>query len=360
MHCVPGQLVHQECRRQYCKPDQIAKTLRVKEEQPGTATATNTGKHMLRSTQREFNFGTDCFFCGEPAIVDKKRKTSEVVTARTVEMRATILAVCHDRGDDWANAVQARVLQVHDLHAADAVYHRVCSVNFCTMKNIPLAHGSEGNTSKKVKLGRPQEKQQSDAFLETTKFLEENYDEQITIYDLIQHMEECMVDSELGAYSYQCMQQKLKEHFGDRIIETEINGKPNVVTFRNKAKTILHEFYCHRDTDSEKEKMRIIETAAKLIREDIKAVKTSNSVYPGFENLGSDVCINFLPESLRLFLTGLIIRKENQMKIASIGQAIMQAARPRVLLVPLQVGLGVQLHHQYASRFLIDTLHQHG
>ena len=265
----------------------------MKEEQPGTATATNTGKHMLRSTQREFNFGTDCFFCGEPAIVDKKRKTSEVVTARTVEMRATILAVCHDRGDDWANAVQARVLQVHDLHAADAVYHRVCSVNFRTMKNMPLAHGSEGNTSKKVKLGRPQEKQQSDAFLETTKFLEENDDEQITIYDLIQHMEECMVDSELGAYSYQYMQQKLKEHFGDRIIETEINGKPNVVTFRNKAKTILHEFYCHRDTDSEKEKMRIIETAAKLIREDIKAVKTSNSVYPGFENLGSDVCINF-------------------------------------------------------------------
>ena len=38
----------------------------------------------------------------------------------------------------------------------------------------------------------------------------------------------------------------------------------------------------------------------------------------------------------------------------------MQAVRPRVLLVPLQVGLGIQLHHHYASRFLIDTLHQHG
>ena len=38
----------------------------------------------------------------------------------------------------------------------------------------------------------------------------------------------------------------------------------------------------------------------------------------------------------------------------------MQAARPRVLLAPLQIGLGVQLHHHYASRFLIDTLHKHG
>ena len=38
----------------------------------------------------------------------------------------------------------------------------------------------------------------------------------------------------------------------------------------------------------------------------------------------------------------------------------MHAAHPRVLFVPLQVGLGVQPHQLYASRFLIDTLHQHG
>ena len=50
------------------------------------------------------------------------------------------------------------------------------------------------------------------------------------------------------------MQQKLKEYFRDRIIQTEINGKPNVVTFRNKAKTILHDFYSHHDADWEKEK----------------------------------------------------------------------------------------------------------
>ena len=40
-------------------------------------------------------------------------------------------------GDEWANDVQARILHVHDLHAADAVYHKPCSVNFRTMKQIP-------------------------------------------------------------------------------------------------------------------------------------------------------------------------------------------------------------------------------
>lgn len=39
---------------------------------------------------------------------------------------------------------------------------------------------------------------------------------------------------------------------------------------------------------------------------------------------------------------------------------MMQATRPRVMLAPLQFGLGVQLYHHFASRFLIDTLHHLG
>jgi len=61
--------------------------------------------------------------------------------------------VCRKRADDWANDVQARILCVHDLHAADAVYHKVCSVNFRTLKQMPVAHEHGANTSKKSKLG---------------------------------------------------------------------------------------------------------------------------------------------------------------------------------------------------------------
>ena len=121
--------------------------------------------------------------------------------------------------------------------------------------------------------------------------------------------------------------------------------------------TVLHDFYSHRNADPHIQKRSIIETAAKLIRDDIKAVETPHRIYPACAELGSDECINFLPESLRVLLEGLIVRKHVQTEIASIGQAIMQAARQRVLLAPLQVGLGVQLHHHFASRFLIDSLH---
>lgn len=38
----------------------------------------------------------------------------------------------------------------------------------------------------------------------------------------------------------------------------------------------------------------------------------------------------------------------------------MQAIRPKVLTPPLQLGLAVQMHHQFGSRVLIDKLHKHG
>lgn len=38
----------------------------------------------------------------------------------------------------------------------------------------------------------------------------------------------------------------------------------------------------------------------------------------------------------------------------------MQATRLRLLLPPLQIGLGVQLHHHFGSKFLIDTCHSLG
>ena len=140
-------------------------------------------------------------------------------------------------------------------------------------------------------------------------------------------MEENLAESELEAYSYPHMQRKLKEHFGDKIIQIE----SRMLSYSEiKPRRVLHDFYSHQDLDPEKDKKRIIETAAKLIRDDIKAVNTSHCDYPGFDELESENCINYLPTSLKTLLTGLIVGKGMQPKVASIGQAIMQAAQPRV------------------------------
>ena len=105
--------------------------------------------------------------------------------------------------------------------------------------------------------------------------------------------------------------------------------------------------------------MNIIKTAAKLIKNDLKSIPTSSDSYPTITT-DAESHARYLPASLSTFLSVLNSEKNNILKVASIGQAIVQAARPRVVIAPLQIGLAVQLHHNFASRFLIDTLHQHG
>ena len=149
-----------------------------------------------------------------------------------------------------------------------------------------------------------------------------------------------------------------KEHFGDHLVITHINGKSNIVSFKNTCAAILQDFYnSQQKPDLSSQKIRLVQTASKLIMSDIKLVETENNCYPSYGDFESqDKCISFLHETLEV----LIVGKGEKMKIASIGQEIMQAARPRVLLAPLQFVLGVQMHHHFASHFLIDALHYHG
>ena len=56
----------------------------------------------------------------------------------------------------------------------------------------------------------------------------------------------------------------------------------------------------------------------------------------------------------------MFVAKSTDLRTASIGPAIMQAVRPKAIVAPLQIGLGVQMHRQFGSRFLIDSLHSHG
>ena len=276
--------------------------------------------------EQSFNFKTDCFFCGTNVdLEDQKRRQGDAFRVTTLETKHTVLQTCFERKD--------------------------------AKKQIPMQFASEQRDVKKRKIGRPQDEEKNDAFLKVARFLQENDDEQITVVDLVEKMEEYLGDSASTAYGRTHMKARLQEHFGDQIIITEINGKPNVVTFRSTVANILHDFHAQpKNVDLETEKLNIIRTASRLIKSDIKLIKTSNDIYPLIET-EAETNANFLPQTLKLLLEGILASKDD-VKVASIGQAIIQAARPRVILVPLQFGLAVQLHHHFASRFLIDTVHR--
>jgi len=166
----------------------------------------------------------------------------------------------------------------------------------------------------------------------------------------------------MEAFSFPHMKSRLVDHFGENIIIAEVDGKANIVTFTTTASKIIHDFFSlPKSDDTETEKAKIIETAAKLIKSDIKNVSIPTDVFPSPGDINSsEVGNTFIPGSLQSLLKTLFVGKDTLIKQAAIGQAIMQAVRPRVFLSPLQLALGVQCHHLFGSRYLIDTLNALG
>lgn len=350
----PGQHAHVECRRIYCHPKEIQKAAKRNDFLNGA----DDCKPKLRSSESKFNFREHCLFCGKPASLGQKcnKRGFDTYPVRTKDFDASIKFVCKKRDDQWSEEVMARIMSAPaDLHASDAIYHQVCSVNFRTGRNSPNIDQTEGK-----KVGRPESDVQSEAFLKVVEHLTNNDDEQITVYDLIDKMENFLEGSGHSAYTYKWMKSKLEKHFGDKITITEINGKTNVVTFKRTAAIILHEYHMQSTQDPETEKNIIISTAAELIKSDIKSILPDNQYYPVDDLCSLTAMLDYLPDSLKSFLGILLCAKNAQVKSASLGQALMQAVRPRILTAPLQIGLGVQLHHHFGSRFLIDTLHSLG
>lgn len=336
-----GQAVHVCCRSSYTNKHNIAAYLRGKKDED-TAANLNQG---LRSKNQPFDFRKCCLFCGMHAELVSKRGPT-VLPVRTLDFQKTVYRICAERADEWPEKVKGKIEFVSDLPAADALYHQSCSTNFRTKRKLPKCFASDTD-NKRPKQGRPVDEKRAEAFRKVVNYLQKN-DTEVTIIDLIRKMKEFTGGD---CYSHSKMKEELKKHFGDEIIITEMDGKANVVTFQRTTWSILHSFYSTPETtDEETQKDNIIRAAAELIKSDIKKINTSRKEYPSPDSTFSITAnLDFVPKSLQTFLGEIFSGKDTDVKVASIGQAIMQAARPRILIAPLQIGLGVQMHHCFGS-----------
>ena len=83
-----------------------------------------------------------------------------------------------------------------------------------------------------------------------------------------------MSDEEV--YGVKRTKQKLQEKYKDNIFFAEVSGRKNVVCFRNMADWIINDqWYKNKVLNAEDEAKRIIETAAEIIKNDLKESMTS-------------------------------------------------------------------------------------
>lgn len=101
-------------------------------------------------------------------------------------------------------------------------------------------------------------------------------------------------------------------------------------------------------------KIQLIEAAARIIRSNVKSLwATMVDEYSSSNDLTEESALNYIPSSLELLLSKLLVGKLRCVKIGAVGQAVMQAIRPRSLLC-------LSTNQSAWSRYLIDILYHLG
>ena len=345
--------MHKSCRQQYINDKNIKSHLAKK------SSVSVPAKRTTRQSSGGFDSENDCIFCGCEIDLDKGH-FSWVRTDKFVE---TILEVCESRADPWGLTVKGRIeYYLRDLHAADGLYHHSCSGNFRYFKSVPIEFQNAPD-AKRRKSGRPKDEDKHEAFQKMCAYLELNNEEQLTVTSLRLIMKGYLCNPDSEAYDNYSLKKHLKKHFKDSIHFCEGEGLENIVTMREQTSEIMRSYYKQKcqEGDEESQKRAIIETAARIIRSDIKSqVSTMTNQYPSSDDLKLDSSPSFIPTSLRTALETLFVGKDTRRKVAAVGHAIIQAVRPRAVIAPLQIGLAVQIHHLYRSKIIVDTLHKMG
>ena len=333
-------LVHKSCRRDFTDKKRSFTTNEV------TASDEPRPK-LLRSSIGSYDFKSQCFLCGRSSTEDTKhpeRNTIHVVTL--LDFHRNLLEKCRRRDDNWSEEVFNRLNCCNDLVADEGRYHKTCLQRFMADKKSPDPDCGER--------GRPRDEGMFHWFEMLCIWLEVDSDAELhTLKELHDKM-----SSFAGEESVYCTKRlKLQERYGNKLYFSEVDGKPNVACFQGMADFYLNEMWKEeRRKDKEKDAERIVTTAAKVIMAEIRETKYDTSNYPKTLDI-SDASSDWNPKLLKTFLQVLI---RSDLKQNSIGQIIVQAAKPKSSVMPIPFGLAVELDHVFGSKWLLDELYQLG
>ena len=257
----------------------------------------------------------------------------------TLHLQKTLRERARERGDDLGNRVMGRLESCNDLAAEEAKYHTGCMTKFRL------------KTTSSTKRGRPIDEDMHEGFEKVCEWLENEGESGLyTITELHEKMNELNGSKEI--YATKHLKQKLSDRYKEHIYFTELPGRADVICFRDMASLILTE------TKSKPllAKNDFITAVANMIKADIRELEKTKEQYPNEEDI-TENGNEWIPESLRLFLT---ILTPSELKRQSTGQCITQASRPRTIICPLTLGLGIELKHAFGSKWLVNHLSRFG
>ena len=180
---------------------------------------------------------TKCLYCN---LDIEASSTSQKSHSVEFDKFITEILNCCSKGKDyWSHHVKSTIeYYQRDLFAFDVVYHDQCDINFRTGKNIPLKFRDRVNPdllNPLLKRGRQEHASLKNAFLKTCEFMEGN-EQQFTLSQLSNKMQEFISEEGLFAYIKKYMKEKISNYFGDEVVYSSSTGKKNYCNFKKYSR----------------------------------------------------------------------------------------------------------------------------
>jgi len=322
---------------------------------------------LAKVPRQSFDFKTLCFLCGRKCVdVSKCRNPARErwSLVQKLELIENIRTEANNRRDKWGDEVSVRLSQVIDLVSSDGRYHRYCYQRF---QKLGSSQPDKGSAT--TKGGSSADANREEAFDKLCNYLEENDECQYAFEEL-----KCIflqLNPDIEPYNDTHLKRKMIQRYGNSLHFAELPGKKNVICFSGATSNILSDnWYKNRNSENEaQEELRVIRTAAAIIRREIKSKSYDCSQFPRIDEIANGGA-DLVPEVLKVLIYEIIqptskrqspektkITKQTvDRKTTMISHSIISAARPRSFLSPVQLGTGVSLHRKFGSKILIDIL----
>jgi len=208
-------------------------------------------------------------YCGEETNSDvEKKKNVErrrtVYPFRELHVVDSIRTVAARRNDKEGREILKRLADCIDLVAKSGVYHDDCRKEF--FRDLRPCK----------RRGRPEDEYVKEAMDHIFSVLENGDDCQYSLSELLANYDGYVPDT-------RTIKKKLLQKYGDGVIVASNQKSGTIVCLRSAGMKILTEqWYSNKLEDATEERMRIVRTAARIIKEDMNAEVVSCSCPPLF------------------------------------------------------------------------------
>ena len=334
--------LHKGCYCSYTSRHNIKKFVahKRKAEDELVSSEEQPPSRIRRSQVEKFDFMKQCLFCGkicEPINPKHPKRWDKVVQRErkgvngAPSFKESILRCCSKRNDEWSKEVSLRCHSVYDLSAAEARYHVQCYDKF---RKVPVQ-------TDETTLAKEDEA--------LVRLIDEMYENQnrSTWASTELHLKYLNYG---GILTRQQMFLKLLEQLGENVMVLRLEGCAPIIGFRELVSKIVKvEKLESVDEEREDALVHTIITEAQAIPQ--------KSHY----DLG-DFTASKVKQHTSTTLLRLISKLVSCGEIMKVSLSLSQAVQHHLSYTWNQttLGLGVALHHKFGSRYLIDTLYEHG